>query len=124
MKENMSVFAVSAFWHGFYPFYYVMFFFAAINLELCKDIYKSRILFRWIPPLARHVIANFLTIGSMNYFAISFCQLTFERGGNFARNTYYSVFLAMIVGLFITRTTGLVKIAQRMEKKELEKKQK
>ena len=73
MKENMSVFAVSAFWHGFYPFYYVMFFFAAINLELCKDIYKSRILFRWIPPMARHVIANFLTIGSMNYFAISFC---------------------------------------------------
>jgi lysophospholipid acyltransferase len=111
MKENMSVFAVSAFWHGFYPFYYVMFFFAAINLELCKDIYKSRILFRWMPPMARHLIANFLTMGAMNYFAISFCQLTFERGGNFAKNTYYSVFLAMVVGLFITRTTGLVKIA-------------
>ena len=122
MKENMIVFLVSAFWHGFYPFYYVMFFFAALNLELCKDIYKSRILFSWMPPLMRHVVANFCTLFTMNYFAISFCQLTFERGGNFARSTSYFSFAMMVVGLMITRGFGLVKIAQRMEKKQMDKK--
>lgn len=64
-----------------------------------------------MPPMVRHIIGNFLTIGSMNYFAISFCQLTFEKGGNFGRATYYSVFIAMVVGLIITRATGLVQIA-------------
>jgi len=29
MMVSMSTFIVSAFWHGFYPFYYIMFFFAA-----------------------------------------------------------------------------------------------
>jgi hypothetical protein len=42
-------FIVSAFWHGFYPFYYVMFFVAAILGELTKDLYKSRIFFAFIP---------------------------------------------------------------------------
>ena len=47
--SNMAVFFVSAFWHGFYPFYYVMFFYCAFLVELSKDIYRSRIFFRWIP---------------------------------------------------------------------------
>ena len=41
MFESMSTFIVSAFWHGFYPFYYVMFFFAAILVECAKDMYKA-----------------------------------------------------------------------------------
>lgn len=45
MKENLTVFMVSAFWHGFYPFYYVMFFFTYIFTEVSKDVYRSRILF-------------------------------------------------------------------------------
>jgi len=117
-KEYMMTFMVSALWHGFYPYYYVMFFFAALNLELCKDIYKSRILFSWMPPMARHLLGNFCTLFAMNYFAISFCQLTFERGAHFGRATYYIGFASMVVGLIITRSLGIVKIAQRMEKKK------
>jgi hypothetical protein len=48
-KHTMMVFIVSSIWHGFYPYYYVLFIFAALNLELCKDIYKSRYLLKWIP---------------------------------------------------------------------------
>ena len=53
-KENIATFIVSAFWHGFYPFYYVMFFFCAIFNELAKEIFKSKFYFRWIPsPLSK-----------------------------------------------------------------------
>jgi len=38
-------FGVSAFWHGIYPGYIGTFFFAAVFLELSKDVYRSRILF-------------------------------------------------------------------------------
>ena len=49
LKESLPVFIISAFWHGFYPFYYVMFFFCAFFIELSKEIYRSRIFFRFIP---------------------------------------------------------------------------
>jgi lysophospholipid acyltransferase len=49
LRNNMATFIISAIWHGFYPFYYVMFFFSAILGELSKDVYRSRILFRFIP---------------------------------------------------------------------------
>lgn len=70
MFENMATFIVSAFWHGFYPFYYVMFFLAAILSEVAKDIFKARILFRFIPSSLRPFIANFLSFLCMNYFGI------------------------------------------------------
>jgi lysophospholipid acyltransferase len=47
--NNMATFLVSAFWHGFYPFYYIMFFFAGLLGEVAKDFYRSRILFSFIP---------------------------------------------------------------------------
>jgi len=70
MFENMATFIISAFWHGFYPFYYVMFFFAAILSEVAKDIFKARILFGFIPSALRPIIANFLSFLCMNYLGI------------------------------------------------------
>lgn len=70
MFENMVTFLVSAFWHGFYPFYYVMFFFAAILSEVAKDVFKARILFSFIPGFLRPIIANQLSMLSLNYFGI------------------------------------------------------
>jgi hypothetical protein len=51
--ESMSVFAVSAFWHGFYPSYYLMFLQAAFQQEINKDVYKSWALFYKLIPNAR-----------------------------------------------------------------------
>jgi lysophospholipid acyltransferase len=56
--NNLATFIVSAFWHGFYPFYYVMFFFAALLGELSKDIYRSRIFFRFIPYPINSILAK------------------------------------------------------------------
>jgi len=48
---------MSAFWHGFYPGYYMMFFGFALIGEVTKDFYKAWILFEPIPARVRSVIA-------------------------------------------------------------------
>jgi len=76
----MATFVVSAFWHGFYPSYYIMFVFAAVLSEINKDVYRSKILFqKYIPSYARHYVAHFSNMLCMNYFGIIFQALTFER---------------------------------------------
>ena len=68
--ENMATFLVSEFWHGFYPFYYIMFFFAAVLSEVSKDMYKARIFFGFIPAPMRPVVANYFAMFCMNYLGI------------------------------------------------------
>lgn len=111
MFENMATFIVSAFWHGFYPFYYVMFFFAAVLSEVAKDIFKARSLFTFIPVAARPWVANFLSMLCMNYFGILQVALTFERGGSFMSATYAFIPVGLIILLTASRTLGLVKYA-------------
>ena len=56
---SMTVFLVSAFWHGFYPSYYFCFFFAAILSDVNKDLFKSQILFKsYVPAFMRNFLAN------------------------------------------------------------------
>jgi lysophospholipid acyltransferase len=57
-RESMATMIVSAFWHGFYPFYYVMFFFCTFLNELAKEIFRSRIFFRPIPSKLKCVLAK------------------------------------------------------------------
>ena len=117
MFENMVTFLVSAFWHGFYPFYYVMFFFAGVLSEVAKDIFKARVLFSFIPAPLRPFVANFFSMLCLNYMGILHCGLTFERGGNFMRSTYALVPVGLIVFLAVSRSMGMVKMAQRLEAK-------
>ena len=107
----MATFIVSAFWHGFYPFYYVMFFFAAVMSEVAKDIFKARSLFAFIPAPVRPWVGNFLSMLCLNYFGILQTALTFERGGAFMAATYSFIPIGLLVILGASRTLGLVKIA-------------
>jgi len=72
IKETYLTFAVSAFWHGFYPFYYIMFFMCACLTELSKDIYRSRILFNFIPSEYRNIVANVAAMSMLNYLGVAF----------------------------------------------------
>lgn len=79
-KESMTTFMVSAFWHGFYPFYHVMFFFSAVLAEVTKDVYKMWVFFQWIPKPIRHLLCHLGSMGCMNYFGVMFNCLTFKKG--------------------------------------------
>ena len=121
MFENMITFLVSAFWHGFYPFYYVMFFLAAILSEVAKDIFKARSLFSFLPGVLRHFLANFLSMLCLNYFGILINALTFERGGAFMASTYYLVPIGLFTVLGLSRSLGLVRMAQKKEQAKAKK---
>ena len=107
----MLTFLVSAFWHGFYPFYYIMFFLAAVLSEVAKDIFKARSLFSFIPGPLRHLLGNFFSLLCMNYLGILISALTFERGGAFMAYTCYLVPVGLFGVLAFSRSVGLVRIA-------------
>ena len=115
IMATFAVFGVSAFWHGFYPFYYFMFMQCGCFVELCKDVYRSRVLFSAIPPPLNHVLSNFLTMLVLNYLGVSFNCLTFERGFNFGRATYYYVYILIPLTMFLWKALGIVKIAKKKE---------
>lgn len=115
LYNSMAVFMVSAFWHGFYPFYYVMFFFTAFLGELAKDVYRSRVFFRFIPHPFGHILANILTMMSLNYLGTSFGLLTFELGYNFSKAMHHFVFIYIMVLFAIFRFGGIPRKAQKLE---------
>ena len=114
----MATFLVSAFWHGFHPFTYACFFVAAICVEVAKDLYKARIIFSFIPSVIRPLIANFLTMLALNYLGTLHNAMSFENGFIFCGATYYFVIIGSILILATSRIFGLVKYAQKLEKKE------
>ena len=121
-RESIFVFLVSAFWHGFYPFYYVMFFFAALTVEAAKDVFKARFLFKQvIPSFLVAPLGWFFSMTCLNYCGILQNALTFENGFAFMKNTYYFQPLGLILFVFLSRNMGLVGIAKKMEKKAEEK---
>ena len=108
---------MSAIWHGFYPFYYVMFFMAALYVETCKDLYRASILFETIPEWLNYIIAQILVTFVMNYFGTSLAMLTFERGWNFMKGTYSFIFILVPVCFVLVKASGLVSYAKKLAAK-------
>ena len=106
---------ISAFWHGFYPFYYVMFFNAALFVELSKDIYRSRILFQGMPDWLSYLITNQGTMFVCNYLGVSFNQLTFSRGYRFAVATGFLGWIIIVGGLLLFKFGGIAQMAKKMK---------
>ena len=115
---NVITFLVSGFWHGFYPFYYVMFFMAALFVEACKDIYRARVLFSGIPAPFDYLLAQFFVTLVMNYFGATMSCLTFEKGAYFLRGTYCFVYLAIPAAFIGLKLSGIVSYAKKVEAKQ------
>ena len=111
MLASMSTFIVSAFWHGFYPSFYSMFFFAAVLSECTKDIYKSWVFFQWIPALPKHILGHIVSMIFMNYLGIMFAALTAAKQYQFLKATYFSIPITLAVFILISRSINLVGIA-------------
>jgi len=76
----LATYMISAFWHGFYPLYYVNFLFVAIATFAHKDIYSMWILFRPIPRPIRIGLCVFLNQCTVNYLGVMQTALTIENG--------------------------------------------
>ena len=107
-----GTFMTSAFWHGFYPFYYFMFFNCGMMVELSKEIYRSRVFFEWVPYPG--FVAYFLSYLCLNYLGTAFNLLTFERGGIFGRATGYYIFIMIPLCLTIFKVFGISEKAKKV----------
>lgn len=116
IRETLITFTVSAVWHGLYPFYYVMFFFCTIIVELSKEIFRSRALFDFIPSGLSHIVGNVLTLICLNYLGTAFTMLSFERGFNFLKATYFLIPGILIITLVLWKALAITKIAQKKDK--------
>ena len=114
--ESMMTFFISGLWHGFYAFYHIMFFFTALLQELSKDVYRARILFNFIPQKARRPIIHIVSYTFLNYLGTCVNALSIENGGRFTGNTYYFIFILIVIG-FIAFRGFLTPYARRLEKK-------
>lgn len=87
----MSTFVVSAFWHGFYPSYYLMFFTCAVLQEVTKDVYRSWALFHKLIPSARarYLLSWFCSNLCMHHNGVLFGALTMESSLFFLGQTYW-----------------------------------
>lgn len=63
----LAIYAISAFWHGFYPFYYVTFSVGALGSFAHKDIYQCWYLFKDIPKSVRLGVAMLFNQYTVNY---------------------------------------------------------
>jgi len=116
--ESLATFIVSAFWHGLYPSYYIMFFFAAILSEVNKDIFKAQVLFyKYIPVSLRPFVAHFASIFQMNYLGVVFTALTWSNTVFFIKATYGIPWILLIVALGYSRGTNMVGRAKNLEAK-------
>ena len=114
----MATFVVSAFWHGFYPSYYVMFVYAAVLSEVNYIVFKSQTLFKqYIPKVLIWPVCLFLNMSCMNYFGIVFCALTLENTWFFLKETYGFVYIGLTLFMVYASQTKLLKRAAKLDEK-------
>ena len=123
-KHYLITFMTSAFWHGFYPFYYVAFTFALFASFAHKDVYGMWILFRGIPSAVRTGACIVVNSFCVNYALCLQNALTFEKGLRFLSATWYAGFTSMILIIVAARVFGLLAMAKKMERAEREKSEK
>lgn len=97
-----------------------MFFFCTIIVELSKEIFRSRALFDFIPSGISHILGNVLSMICLNYLGVAFTLLSFERGFNFLKATYFLIPAILSVTLVLWKTLAITKIAQKKAKLQKE----
>ena len=105
-----------AFWHGFYPQYYIVYFYVFLVTNSHKDIYGCKFLFRAIPGPLKTIICIIGSNWAINYGGILQEARALENGTKFLNSTYYLLLVLCLGFLVITRGLGIVRIVKKMER--------
>lgn len=104
-KANLSTYLVSAFWHGFYPGYYITFLSGALYTALTRLLYKS---VKW--PLSHKYrqpllyIPNYLLV---DYFAAPFALQTFSDSWKFCRAWHFYGHIVLALSFILVKVLSL-----------------
>ncbi|OMJ68667.1 hypothetical protein SteCoe_33825 [Stentor coeruleus] len=101
-----SSYIFSAFWHGFYPAYYVMFFWFSITSEISKMVFISD--WSWLP--AKNTF-KWIAWGLMwmicNHHGVIFLSLELSRALKFVKSIHYLPMILLIIGWSFFKVSGL-----------------
>ena len=103
--NEILTFLISAWWHGFHPFYTVLFFAHALLNTVNKEVYRARAFFTGVP--FPGVIANLFNCFFMSFNMIAFTLLTRERCVNFTLATYGIHWILPPITLVLFKVFGL-----------------
>jgi len=99
----------SAFWHGFYPGYYLSFVFTAITVDLSRQVHSFMRPYVESSERAKQIgeyLSRLIAIITLNYGFLSFIGLSMDRSLNAFRSVGYfghiTVFL-IYVGLYVAK---------------------
>jgi lysophospholipid acyltransferase len=96
----------SAFWHGFYPAYYLMFFCFSISTEISKMVFITD--WSWLP--GRNIlkwVAWILMWNIGNYNGVIFLALDMGYALKFLKNIHYFPVILLAIGWTFFKITGL-----------------
>jgi lysophospholipid acyltransferase len=101
IKAEGITFLTSAFWHGFYPGYYIMFVGVMLESLVSKNIERLQpVLFPWAPRAIRILISYIFTNYITGYFAAGFFLLEVSKSLKFYKS--YGFFtLYGVLALFV-----------------------
>jgi len=104
-QATLITFIASAFWHGFYPVYYIGFFNLFLLLQTSRYIYKASWKFRNIPEPLAYVIRFVLTFTMFNFFGAGFQLLEIGKALTFFKITWYipTILVATYLFFIVTR---------------------
>ncbi|KAF9540746.1 lysophospholipid acyltransferase [Mortierella hygrophila] len=124
--ETFATFGVSAFWHGFYPGYYLMFASSAAALTAGKML-RSHLRPRFVSatsgktPAWYNIMGMLLTQSTINYLSVSFLLLTFTDSIEVWKNLYFVVHIGITVVIVLVPVVFPVKRKSKKLQQETEK---
>ena len=99
-KAAFVTFMVSAFWHGFYPGYYIFFTWVHLLLAISKKVYKFREYFSWMPDIMKWVLSNLIFWFFIAQWGPLHINLQLDYAWNVLKNTYF-IGVAPLIILYI-----------------------
>ena len=114
--QYFIIFMTSAFWHGFYPNFYIAFSVAVFSSFVHKDIYGMWYLVRAVPRPIRIAVCIFVNQYTVNWAGTIQSALVPEKAFLFMRSTYYIIPIQVVLILLFSRGLGLLKMSKKMER--------
>jgi hypothetical protein len=98
----------SAFWHGFYPIYYVIFFAFAILTENTRDILRIKPLLTKLVPsqIIQQLLCNVYCLYYVGFFMATHFALEVQKGITVAEAFYFMPYISIMVVFAIFKVSG------------------
>lgn len=115
LSVTIKTFLVSSFWHGYYPFYYFHLVFSGIYVVLAKEVFRSRAVFAFIPPVVQTILLKCQHELLLCFIGAHFFSLTFDKGYYISHSMYYYGWFVLPGALAIMKLGGFAKMAKKIE---------